>query len=733
MFYGCQIGQVSQIDSHKTTSGFKRTGEPFPENTIVVQSDKANIIRGKKIQFEGNVTIFQRQQTVNANSAIYDELTSQFLANGNVQLNSSAATVLGESIFIDEKNKNFELLNADYRFGFNSGRGTAESFSITNSESLNLQSATFTTCPGDDPSWLFKASEINISQDEGWGEAWNTVFKIGEVPILYVPYITFPISEVRKSGLLFPEFGSTNRLGAYYSQPIYFNLAENYDVTITPKYMSQRGWQLATNFRHLSEDTSNILQMEFMNEDLKLQALDERYLGYIQHESSWSENWNLQVQWTELSDDNYISEFKSDYHHQSDTHLNNFAQLSYNTPMLNISFLSQDMVELGAHDPSYKVPLQLEIDWTAFKSNNGFSMSMLSSYSQFANNLVNEHSVERLHAEPEIAYQYYQPAFQFEASASYLATQYKQEFRDSDSNLIDRGIAKYRVLTGLNFEKQTQYFGNSVRQTLEPKLQYVFVEAQDQNGIGLYDSQRLKEDYFALFRSQTYSSIDRIESMNQVTVGVSTSIFDDSNKELFRFGIGQIHKFETNDDTLGTNTDGINSKPSLAIELFGQLSLNWQVDGGLLYDRESEKIDSAFVALDYWLDENKNIQINHRYVRDVADITINQSGLFGSYKLNDNWSIAASYHYDSERDVSLDGLIGFEYRSCCWSVRVSAQRQVVLDLNNTDLNANSEIEYQNGIGINFTLNGLGGDSISKISSLFSNSIFAYRRPYLITK
>ena len=135
--------------------------------------------------------------------------------------------------------------------------------------------------------------------------------------------------------------------------------------------------------------------------------------------------------------------------------------------------------------------------------------------------------------------------------------------------------------------------------------------------------------------------------------------------------------------------------------------------GGLLYDRSNSNVDSAYLSLDYWIDEDKNFQINHRYVREIADIKINQTGVFGSYKLNENWSLATSYHYDAERKTSIDGLVGFEYRSCCWSIQIAAKRQVVLNLDDPNFDAFSDVEYENGIKFNFTLNGFGGDTSSK--------------------
>lgn len=700
---------------------------------IIVESDKAEMQRNVSTEYTGNVVIFQQEQIVQADKAVYDEVKSTFTASGNVDLSSKAATVKGESIFIDDNNKDFKLVDAEYQFGFNDGRGQAKEFSIENSQKLKLEDATFTTCPGKDPSWTFASNNIYIDQDKGWGEAWNTVFKIKDVPIVYLPYITFPITEKRKSGLLFPEFGSSTRYGAYYAQPFYWNIASNMDATFTPKYMADRGWLLQNNFRHLSASSYNELQLEYLNEDKSFPELGDRYLAYWQHESDWSENWNLQVQWTDLSDDNYISEFNSDFHHQADTHLNNFVHLSYYTEGFDFSFQSQDIYELGPHSQSYKVPVQLQSNWLIEDFGSGLSLNLFSQYSHFSQDALEISKADRLHLEPKLEYRYYSPGFQFESAASYLSTHYRQENQvTNDTQNLDRGIFKYRLLTGLTFEKIGNFFGQQVRQTLEPKIQYVYVEEANQNDIGLFDTQLLKEDYYALFRDTAYSSIDRIAAMNQATVGFSTSIFDNKNAELLRLGIGQVHRFDDNLGFDGTNQTTTNSKPALAFEFFGQISENWQLDGGFLYNRDTKEVDTGFAALDYYLSSDKNIQINHRYARDLAGIKINQTGLFASYNINSNWTVAASYHYDSEREVNLDGLVGFEYRSCCWSIQLSAQRQVRLDLNSDIPIDSAEIEYENSIGISFSINGLGGETASSVAKMFRDSIFAYRRPYLIT-
>lgn len=696
---------------------------------ILVVSDQTDWQQQQQAEFFGNVVIYQQQQTVSADQAVYDETNQIFQALGNVEVNSTSAIVSGDSIFIDDNNKNFELLSADYQFSFNSGRGAADKFAIENNNELLLTGATFTTCSAENPAWLFSSSQININQEHGWGEAWNTTFKIKDVPVVYIPYLTFPVSDKRKTGLLFPQLGNSSRYGAYYAQPVYFNLKPNMDFTLTPKYMSDRGLQLAGTLRHMSHNSDNLVQLEYLAEDKNSPQLGGRHLAYINHESNWADNWKVHLRWTDISDDNYISEFGSRYHHQADTYLTNQVAVNYYGEQNSFVIQTQDIKTLGQPATHYQLPLQLRYRWHPTDTTEQLQFDVDSLYSLFENQTNDINQVQRLHLEPKASLNWYSPGVELSASASYLSTFYQQQSISSETQNTDRHLAKFRLLGGLVLEKQSSYFGKKVRQTFEPKVQYLYVEEADQSQIGVYDSQLLKQDYYSLFRDNSYSGLDRIAHMNQATVGFSTSIFDNTNRELFRLGLGQIYKFA---NAKGTNDESVSSKPAIAVEWFGQLSKYWQIDGGLLYNQEQEQFDTAFISLDYWLSEDNNVQVNHRFVNDVAGQKINQSGVFSSYRLSDTWSIAASYHYDFEQEVSLDGLIGFEYRSCCWSVQFAAQRQVILDLNQTDFNNDKQLQYDNSIGFNFKINGLGGDISSSIANLFSDSIFAYRRPYLIT-
>ena len=697
-------------------------------DNIKVLSDSTELIHNQSTEFFGQVEISKKGLVVGADHAIYNAKDQTFDANGDVYLISEQALISGSNIRLDEKNKEFEINNSEYQLRFSTVRGQAESFKIGTDSLLQLNGATFTTCPEASPSWLFNSQSISINETTGWGQAWHSIFRIKDVPVFYLPYIAFPVTDSRQTGLLFPDFGSSDQYGQYYSQSLYLNIAENIDATLTPSIMSKRGTLLRTNGRYLSQRSYNILQFDYLNEDKQTPTLDERYMGYLQHQSDWSKHWNVQIQWTELSDDDYINEFDSDYHHSADTYLNNFVRINYLTQALEFSLLTQDINELSANQSAYDLPLQIDINWNAYQFSDHFNLNMYSLYSQFENNSKAIDKVNRAHFEPSLIYQYRLPGFHFLGSASYLSTHYEQHNQTTDKETnYSRNINKYRVLTGLIFEKPTHYFSRSVRQTLEPKIQYLYIGTPSNedklSNIDLYDTQRLKEDYYSLFRDRNNSSIDRITATNQATVGVSTSLFDNKNQEILRLELGQIHVFNANDNRK-------DEKPSFAFEWFAKLGSKWQFNGGLLYSRELNKVESGFSSLDYWHSESKNIQINHRYALDVTGVTINQTGLFTQYKVSPSWSLSSSYHYDNEREKTLDALIGVQYQSCCWSVQLSAQRKVLTNLDQFDNNNLKQPEYDNSIELSFSLSGLG--SSSNAQQPLSSSIFSYRRPYLIS-
>src|SRR5690606_22071268 len=76
-----------------------------------------------------------------------------------------------------------------------------------------------------------------------------------------------PIADRRRTGLLYPNIGVSSRNGFDYAQPVYFNLAPNYDLTLEPRWMSKRGLQLGTEFRYMYPGGRGRLDLQLLPSD----------------------------------------------------------------------------------------------------------------------------------------------------------------------------------------------------------------------------------------------------------------------------------------------------------------------------------------------------------------------------------------------------------------------------------------------------------------------------------
>ena len=119
----------------------------------------------------------------------------------------------------DLNSRESTISQASYQLHGSPARGQAKLIQLNEKESsVKLSGAEFTTCPLGQEMWKLKASEVSLDQDEVFGEAWNASLWIKDVPIFYVPYMSFPIKDERKSGLLYPTMGYSNRDGVDFAQ-----------------------------------------------------------------------------------------------------------------------------------------------------------------------------------------------------------------------------------------------------------------------------------------------------------------------------------------------------------------------------------------------------------------------------------------------------------------------------------------------------------------------------------
>ena len=715
------------------------------DNNLRIFSGKVRLNDNQSAVFSDGVELTHRDTLLSAPSATFSKAEQHMFADGGISYYSPQLKVSSSSFSARVNDNNATMTDADYRFISQAGRGYAKEMQAS-SEQVKLKEASFTTCPDGDNGWALEAEDIQLNADDGWGEAWNSVVKIKGVPVLYLPYMTFPVSNQRKSGLLIPKFGSSQKLGVDLQLPYYLNLADNYDATITPRYMSERGTQLKTEFRYLTAQDSGKLQLEFLPEDQdKPAGFGSRYLSHVEHRSDFADNWRAQVDFTDVSDDGYLSELGSDFNNQSDTQLNRQASLSYFGADVRSDIRLQGFEILGNYADTYSYAALPQWDLQSARPLQlpaGVEFSWHSQYSHFANDNAPIKQADRLHLEPTLRLPYVTPAYELQFETGLMSTFYQQKRRTDLTTLppelalvaedTERHLPKVQLNGKLNFERDARWFGQSSLQTLEPQIQYLYIPYRDQSQIWQYDTARLQDDYYGLFRQNRFSGLDRINDANQLTLGATTRIYDEFDTERFRFSLGQILFLATPD---GKNLD--NNQPIAATEsIFAAESVlhfqqRWFLNNGVQYDSKTKRVIKSNVSLDYRADDKNLLQLNHRYSRYVSGNEIEQLGALGTMPLNNQWQLVGSYYRDLHNDRMIEANVGLQYESCCWAVRLIARRQIETNLDLPINNINSPFKLDSGIALQFVLKGFGDSAGFNVTDMLSTGVFGYRRPYLL--
>ncbi len=697
----------------------------MPPGHVKVESRRTEIVENKVALFSGEVGITSDRATIHADQAQISDNGRNLVAKGDVTYQDAQLKVDSDEVAVNSADQRLRMTNSRYQLTGFVGQGAADEILLDTTRGLTLNDVSFTTCPQGDEDWIIKASEISIEKGEIWGEAKHTRFYVGDIPVLYLPYFSFPVSDQRQTGLLTPEITSSSYTGIDISQPFYWNIAPNYDMTLTPRLMTNRGLQLQTEFRYLTRDSQGQLNLEYLPSDNDIANSPDRYFYHYEHEGVLSDNWLLGIDFNGLSDDNYIVDLGSDFYNRADTHLYRSINLNYYEENLLFSMRVRDFEIIGDYPNSYRALPELQLNYTR-PLGALLEFRLDSELAYFDNAADTAPTATRFHVAPTLALPYQRQWGELTAEATVLNTYYDQQniegtARDEE---VNRTLGQARLFGALYFERDTTLISDSMTMTLEPKFQYLYTSFEDQSNIGRYDSTPLLTDVEGLFRGQEFTGLDRISDNNEITVGVTSRILDDANREQFVLSVGQIFYL---DDSKLSATSRSNDRSALAGELDWRFNQRWYLHTEALVSTETDKVERSSISLEYRKDANRFIQFTHRYVRTLSGETIDQAGISASWPIAKNWQWVGRSYRDLDRDRSIESYVGIEYESCCWSVRVVAQRH----LNNRYNAVGEQIvdNYDSGIALQFLFKGFGNRGSSR--TMLQDGMFGYRQPYTL--
>lgn len=696
-------------------------------NQIKVTSDSSLIADNKLAAFEGNVTISNSTSIIEADSASIEQQGGQIVAQGNVKYTDELIQVKSQSVEVLSDLKLLQMAQSDYKIRGLNGRGGAQILSISEQNGLLLEDVSFTTCPEQSEDWKIKASKISINQDKPFGEAYNTRFYVGDVPVFYLPYFAFPITTERQSGFLFPKFASSTRTGVEYEQPFYWNIAPNMDATISTRLMTNRGIQLKSEFRYLTKDHQGQIQLEYLPSDNDTAALDERYFYRFTHSGSLNENLHLSANISDLSDDNYFVDLGSDYYSEADAYLYQKIGLDYHSEKLYASFYVNDFTTLGDVASNYRAIPELKVTYNS-SLNSYINYGVHSEFAFFENDDITLPNATRFHIEPSISVPYQKAWGELLAEISVLHTLYDQDLKRSNNSAlkenISRTIPQARFYGNLIFEKDYSHASEQFLLTLEPQFQYLYTDFKQQSGIGLYDATPLLTTFRTLFRGQEFTGLDRINDNNQITIGATSRLMNQASTQILAISAGQIFYLEDAKLIDSTRQD---DRSAFAAEIDWQVNQNWFLHSDIQLGTSTKKVERSSLSTEYRISDNKLIKINHRYIRELSNEKIDQIGITASWPLTEKWHWVGRYYRDLDNSRSIESYMGLEYESCCWAIRVTLRRNLATRFNDSGIRDLDE--FDSGISLSFIFKGMG--SSSNKSDMLNLGLFGNRQPFVI--
>jgi LPS-assembly protein len=732
-FRQCYIKVPAQVPSTET-----RPIELIPVKIDALSVNGSNA----KFTYQDDVYLEQGDKQLSADKMTYWVDEEIATAEGNVNFVNGELTLFSDDMQTNLGNDQTTLHQAEYQFHGRGGRGSADRIYDNGLDLYELNTSSYTACPPEDTTWRLDASTLYIDNAEEVGSAYNAVLRVKDVPVFYFPYITYPLTDKRKTGLLFPSFEYAGTNGFTYTQPVYINIAPNMDATITPTYMQNRGTLVAGEYRYLFDAGVGRLQAEYLGND-KIRDYD-RYLYHWDHSVNFAKNWYFNANYSKVSDDYYFTDIDTEFGERSDNQLLQTASLSYRQENWNSELEMRSFQVLGTGDSPHIVMPKLAfsaykpIDWKSLQ------LDFYSEITKFDHSDSDVYTGMRIHMEPKLSLPLYYNSMFINTELKYMLSFYEQSLPDSNkeewySDLkqsATRYIPSFKINSGINFERDFSFMGNSYRQTLVPQAQYLYVPYQNQSAIGTYDTTSLQQDYYGLFRDNRYSGYDRIADANQITLGVSSSFLDSNGKQKMRFAIGQNYYIETSKIRLPGNDD--EEKETSRSSLVGEFDMNFKnsyfLHAGIEWDSDNNQVKRANTTLEKrWL-YNTYAQINYRYLASSEDSelyidedeVVNQLGAKMHWSINSQWTAFASYYHDLEYNQTFESIIGVQYQSCCWAVGLTVDEHMLAyygDLN--DITRDSETEKS--IKLNIELMGLGGVGFSS----GDQSLFDYGRPFYL--
>jgi LPS-assembly protein len=665
----CPSTLSTSTHSAKPAATSVRVGAGTPFN---ITADQAIYGLGGDADLEGNVQVLQADRQLHANHAHYDPKNSSFELEGGVEYTDSLVHVTGVGGNYVQ-NQGADFTEAQFELHQPQAHGTADVMHLAADGTIHLEHVRFTTCPKEEPAWELRAGSIVLDTHARIGTARGTKIDFKGVPILYLPWLSFPLSNDRKSGFLFPTLGNSSTSGLQIAVPYYWNIAPNIDATIEPTEYQKRGIDFGGELRYLTDSQKGDLAFDFLPND-RLAGGEDRSHVKLQHVSELPDDYRLTVNAENVSDPQYFEDFSQGAAATSTAFLERTARLSYRDENWRLSGELQEFQTIDeslapidrpyAHVPRIVADGNFALG-SAEQLRYGFDSELV--------DFTRAVGVRgwRFDLLPAASLDFSAPGYFVRPGVSWRYTQYElTDQAPGQDRSPSRTLPTASFDTGLLFEREAGSSGARLL-TLEPRILYVYTPYRQQDQLPLFDTALPDLNLVELFRTNRYVGADRVGDADQVSVGATSRLLDAKDGTQFLAAtLGQIYYFKAPRVVLPDETPESTGSSNMVAQLALTAYRHWTANLDLEWDPRTFAGERTEVSLQYHPAPEQVLNLTYRLQRD----RLKQVESSGSWPIGRKWNLYGRIVYSLLDEKALDRFAGFEYGSCCFKVRLVGRR-----------------------------------------------------------
>ncbi|MBD3807431.1 MAG: LPS-assembly protein LptD [Epsilonproteobacteria bacterium] len=613
-----------------------------------------------------NVLVFYGDAILKSDSAFFDKNSSLLTLDGNIEsmgyaktkeqtshmvLNTLTNDTKSDSLFLTNENDIWLYTDSAKKYG----------------NLYFLGHTMLSSCSLKDPLWKMVFDNSVYDDQNQLMKLYSIKLYMGDIPIFYIPYLSFTTNNERKSGLLFPKFGYSGDTGILYEQPIFWAPYLNWDIEFNPQIRSKRSVGIYGTFRFADTPNSSgeFRIGNFSDFDDYYRSHDLRYQNHYGAELLYDSSKLFELPY-DFKDGLYINAIylnDIDYLNLQKSKLEHFGITNFQESRLNYFAQNNDYFAL--------LNAKYFIDTT--KESNSDTIQVLPSF-----------EFHKFYDQISILPLYYSADFSF-------ANYYRQ-----------RGSTLKRADFTLPFELSQSFFDDYLRITLSEEL-YVtklffggiasgvndFSFASNTNKISISsDLTKRYENYtHTLQPSFSYSNLGKTKespvSYDLIGVEQKKLYTLDLPKEQYKFSLSQYLYDNSSELNFFERLSQVyypkeNYNFSDLEHEFGVNYKNFSISNQLLYSYEFSKFRSIYTNAS-WHNGDLSLGLSHAYKKDIMDelnqiAVANNINLDTNYKFNKNLSLYGGFSYELDNKNNKFWNIGASYNKDCFGLSLALSK-----------------------------------------------------------